>query len=247
MSEYLTKDGYYATQQGYSDDQNKSLLYYQGSGYGNINAFLRENIIRTVDEGEDSEITENDIGEKNIDSVSCLKHVNNIERAINMGDTYPNLILYRGLSATHVQNTSGEIVEKGFCSTTTDVEVAKRFTKNKCCLLTFTIPRDLRVYKFKYKRSLTYTLVEDEYLLQRNIVFSNIRKIGDKDGYELYSCIVKHYVLPSPKEERTQDVFDKLILENNASSGETLESLRAKQLEEDSKKTLDQLFSEIDD
>ena len=129
MSEYLTKDGYYATQQGYSDDQNKSLLYYQGSGYGNINAFLRENIIRTVDEGEDSEITENDIGEKNIDSVSCLKHVNNIERAINMGDTYPNLILYRGLSATHVQNTSGEIVEKGFCSTTTDVEVAKRFTK----------------------------------------------------------------------------------------------------------------------
>jgi hypothetical protein len=163
----------------------KSLAFYKGTGYGVINAKLRENYI--YDE---------DIGKKEFKSDKILNDIANIDAAIKRsGKSNSGTKVYRGLSHFVFQDQN-EFIEKGYSSTTTDIDIAtKSYTDGKCCVLFFEIPNNVNSYTYQEK-----SYKESEILIQRNIQYLNIQEFGEVYGVNIFTCNIKPYSLPSKTE-----------------------------------------------
>lgn len=153
----------------------KSLKFYQGTGYGEINTFLR-------DPDFDESILSKHVGDP------IVSHINNLDKGMGynkLGKTK----FFRGIPGSFiplaVDASSGIIVNTSFTSTTSDEKIAQSFVDNGgCCILVFEIPDDLMTFVYKYKGAYS----ESEVLIQRNTQFKIIKKVGKNTYYaQLFS------------------------------------------------------------
>lgn len=162
----------------------KSLKFYQGTGYGVINKTLR-----------DHNITDDFIKE-NFKKDEIINHIHNINNEILKSGKQEKITLYRGFSFIDF-DTYTSLIEKGFSSCTTNINVAtKNYTNNGCCVLVFTLASDIDAYVFEYEGKYK----EDEYLLRRNIEFFNISFLKKYNGVKIYTCNIRPYKLPTLKQ-----------------------------------------------
>ena len=169
----------------------QSLKFYQGTGYGVINNFLR-----------DPDFKESVLRYSKTDST--VAHINNIDESMsynNLGETY----YYRGIPGAFIpqsiQSSSSIIVNTSFTSTTSDQKNARSFVdEGGCCVLVFKIPDNLKTYIYTYKGKYK----ESEILVQRNTQF----KIKQKISRNIYLADLYKYDPP-----KTEKIFSKTFKE----------------------------------
>jgi len=153
----------------------ESLKFYQGTGYGEINTFLR-----------DPSFNES-ILIKHIDD-QTVAHINNIDKSMGY-NKFGKDKFYRGIAGSFIPQainaSSGIIVNTSFTSTTSDEKVAKSYVDSGgCCILVFEIPDNLKTFVYKYKGKYS----EAEVLVQRNTQFKIVKQFGKNTYYaELFS------------------------------------------------------------
>lgn len=153
----------------------KSLKFYQGTGYGEINTFLR-----------DPDFNESVLTKHKDDPI--VAHINNIDRSMDT-NKFGKTKFFRGIAGSFIPQavnaSSGIIVNTSFTSTTSDEKVAKSYVDDVgCCILVFEIPDDLKTFVYKYKGNYS----ESEVLVQRNTQFKIVKKLGKNIYYaELFS------------------------------------------------------------
>ena len=200
------------------NEGKESLDFYKELGYGDINTFLRLHSL--PDKVPSSTIMQIE----NTNLIPLMNHVSNIDKELYSNETPANrmtipngTVLYRGLNMIMdgLYKTS-IIVNKGFSSCTTDLNVTRSFVNTTepvgdyCCIVAFTLPSDIKYYVYpdddKKDR-------EREVLLERNTQFSMFEKITDYrvHGYEYYSCILSKYTPPviTKEEIRKRDEIKK--------------------------------------
>jgi hypothetical protein len=168
----------------------KSLTYYKGTGYGQINKVLRENDIPLV------------INSKMAEQDSTLEHISNIDKLLNQSGFKG--ILYRAIQG----NT---IIEKAYSSTTPDLDVARQFTDyDKCCVVSFKLPNDIKYHYFEHK-------IEPELLLQRSLQYYNITE--HPHIRHLYTANVRKYEPPKVDQKSVEkmraELMAKMLLEED--------------------------------
>lgn len=134
----------------------KSLQYYQELGYGEINNFLR----KTTDFLEIAKQNPND---------KLVKTILEIDSVMKNTGEYNDVIIYRGYSGGFIpmalETTSGVIVDTAYGSSTTSLDIAKKFISNDgCCIIAFKIPNNIKYHKFVKD-------YEKEILIERNTQF----------------------------------------------------------------------------
>lgn len=221
-----------------SKEQLESLKYYKEDGYREINEFLRD--IRNTDSMLKSLP---DKKYKNYEKIK--KHILNIDNLFKITKYQYNdkQILYRGFSPYYGKETKTD--EYGYVSTTKNIDVALSFASQNCCILEFYLPENVKgIDMSKANKSKDSYLEEEDYeeevLLERNIQFTNIRKIGIKSSgtknVEIYAATVQK-IVPLSKNDLYN--YKKLIDE---------EQKKLKQsFEEEKQKRLKQLIEEEED
>jgi hypothetical protein len=154
-------------------DIEKSFKKYQGTGYGVINGFLRDN-------GFKEELLIRD----NIKHHPEINDIMNIDMGVKFNKLDTNHLFFRGIDGGFIPNavrySSGVIVNKGFTSCTMNKDVTKAFIdEHKCCVLMFYIPENIKTYIYKYKGNFS----EAEILLQRNTQFTIIMEKSEHPCY----------------------------------------------------------------
>jgi hypothetical protein len=106
------------------------------------------------------------------------------------------IVFYRGLRNLPVRIAEqGILVNKAYTSCSYDIEAALHFTKDKCCIMKFTIPNEVKYCDLLESR-VGHT-EEREVLIQRNTQFINFEPSTELyKGYTVYSCILKLYAMP---------------------------------------------------
>lgn len=191
--------------------------YYVGAGFVDMNTFLRRNDISLPynfypliagDSNKGSSVG------KNVSILNCIYRLDNyIEKYGEFGDD--ETFVYRGLTPPELvvvehslENDKkirkhGEIYfreglsGKAFTSSSKSIKEASRFVCKEgydCCLLKFKIPSDI---KFLDKSKYT---TEEEYIIQRDIIFLNFEKIG-KDENDVYIIECRIKPVPTKLEE----------------------------------------------
>lgn len=161
-----------------------SFKYYQGTGYGKINNFLREMSNESViNNNKDDPIVE---------------HILNIDRGMKY-NKLNNMLMFRGINSSLIKNLpSNVLVNKAYSSATPDFNIASNFTDD-CCILSFIIPDDIKTYIYDYKNITSKNLKEQEVLLQRNTQFVNITQ--DKYNPNLYNAVLTKYKPPNVSQQ----------------------------------------------
>lgn len=161
------------------------IKYYQEGGseqwqnYSYINKFIREakDISKTIKENPDDEVVKII---KELDSYMILHQEEEDKRYFFRG-------IGSGVIPIALEYSSGILVNKSYSSCTFILDKAMEFTSDdKCCILQFTIPSDIKYHKFIDQR-------EGEILLERNTQF-----IIDVDNskHPVYSAILTKYIPP---------------------------------------------------
>jgi len=157
-----------------------SLKFYQGTGYGKINKFLRE-------------LPDEKIISNNRDD-PIVKHIINIDKELK-NNKLNNMLMFRGINSALIKNLpSNVLVNKAYSSSTPDINVATQFA-DECCILSFTIPNDIKTHIYDYKNITSKNLKEQEILIERNTQFVNITQ--DKYNPNLYNAILTKYKPPN--------------------------------------------------
>ena len=157
---------------------------YEGIDYIDINAFLRNNIVYNDNNDSDAKQTRKQ------------KRLNTIIRSLDsklVPNTNPKLYVYRGMSkeAYEIYKEQGVIVNKGYLSTSKDIEIAKEFSRQTGVILKFLIPVDFKIHKFLDNSD------DDEYeiLIERDTqLVSLIEK--NKNGNTYIYCKLRKYINP---------------------------------------------------
>ena len=161
-----------------------AIQYYQEGGsepwqnYGYINKFIRDadNISKIISDYPDEKI------------VKIIKELD-----LNMVDHGDDTTLfYRGFGGgiipMIIEAGSGVLVNKSYSSCTSILDKAIEFAStDKCCILMFTIPSDLKYHKFSDQR-------EQEVLVERNTQFIIDKK---SSKYPVYNAILTRWEPPS--------------------------------------------------
>jgi hypothetical protein len=161
-----------------------SLKYYQEGGpeywqnYSYINKFIRtaNDISTTIRDNPDDEV------------VKIIKELDSYMKIYP--EEEPNKYFFRGIGSGVIpivlEYSSGILVNKSYSSCTYILDKAMEFTSDKCCILQFTIPHDIKYHKFIDQR-------EGEILLERDTQF-----IIDTQNstHPVYSAILTKYISP---------------------------------------------------
>jgi hypothetical protein len=147
-------------------NQNKSLKYYQGVGYGKINSFLRDPSFK------EQLLVEHD-------NDSTVQHINSIDNRMKNNDL-SDIRFFRGIQGSFIprsiESSSGVIVNTAYTSTTSDEKVIEAYTDaGGCCVLVFVIPKGLKTYVYNYQGRYS----EAEVLVQRNTQFKIIKQLSE--------------------------------------------------------------------
>lgn len=174
---------------------NNSIKFYQGTGYGEINDFLRQVMDERIIEDNTSDPT--------------VKHIKNIDR-IMKNNNLKNVIVYRGIKMSLLLNlknmSSNVLVNKGYTSSSLDIEKSKMFTDENC-ILRFIIPNNLKTHIYEYKKNISENLNEKEILIQRNTQFV-INDMEDIKENKIYDAVLSNYI--PPKSIRNLNNLEKL-------------------------------------
>ena len=162
---------------------NDSIKFYQGTGYGEINDFLRQIMDeRTIEDNH---------------SFPIVKHIKNIDKIMN-NNNLNNVIVYRGINIGLLLNLknigSNVLVNKGYTSSSLDIGKSKMFAYENC-ILRFVIPNKLKTYIYKYKKNVSENLNEKEILIQRNTQFV-INNMDDIKPNKIYDAVLSNYTPP---------------------------------------------------
>lgn len=180
-----------------------SLAEYKGPGYRKINAALLDYV--DVKEIKDEE---------------TKRHILNIDSMMTEGKE--EILLYRGVSfMDNFFDTNDVLVHKNFCSASKDWFVARTFTGDKCCMMSFILPPSIRRYDYGDKQ-------EKEILIQRNIQFTFRNGYRVIRGMRVYEAIISEYsppVIPQEIQKKSAYELDLKVLENEWRE-ELLESLQ---------------------
>jgi hypothetical protein len=207
-----------------------SLRYYKGEGYGDINSALRSQFTETIP--------------RNIQ-----KHIENIDRKMDKGSK--NIRVYRGIPAIKrfIGNDETLIIPNlGYSSVTTDINVAKRFTVDSCCIISFILPADMGRYDYKDSD-------EKELLVQRNTqLLLDIEDISDLDSKTFFNAVIAHYDTSQFKKALSQKALapSKAPSVLNASDEEIITTARnwsdelIELLDEDEKQVVDEQMIDSD-
>lgn len=181
--------------------KDNSLKFYQGTGYGVINRFLRE-----------YDISDEKINDKSIHKHEyVLEHIYNIKQSIDEYGKrhmkeYKDIEVYRGTTfniQSLINGAGNAFIEKGFCSVSTNINIALNFTGETCCILTFVLP-EIYAYKFDYKGNYR----EDEYLLERNLEFYDIQYSHTYNKKKVYTCKVRRHIPSIEENNKKQHIND---------------------------------------
>ena len=197
----------------YSKDVIKSLEKYKGIYYDQINTFLRDSVIPSV-------ISDNFL--KQSKNHIVIKDIINIDSVMSTDgyDSLKTILLYRGVSAHHLQmiKEQGVIVNISYTSCSKDIDVSVGFSGNNgCCLLVFTMPENINFVDYE-NRKFGFTEEDDdekEVLFQRNTMFDNFKHIGvhkgikNKPNVNIYSCRLSIFELPELKKQdvKVDEIF----------------------------------------
>ena len=199
--------------QGFPTDQIKSLNYFQNKGKNIIDSYLRSHIVRILK--PTGHITNADLSQS-IDSNSIQKHIFNLDTITK--SLHTGIILYRSLSSIIANNTTGYIVEPSFSMATSNIDKVKEKDQHILC---FQLPREIGGYKNN-----------EDYILERNIIYSFIQPIHMKiRGYKIYTCNIQKYFQPSYKQENRQEQLSTFI--------------RQTIIEDDGQQSLNDIFSSM--
>lgn len=133
---------------------NKYLRLYKGDLYGQINTLLRNNNIPTSFQTGGNLI---------------LKAIKHIDRSMIVNKK-EGIILYRGIPKSTLEllmNENNSFIEKGFSSTTPNIEIARTYTIDGESILKFNLPIGIKYFEFN-------TCNEHEFLLERNLSYNEI-------------------------------------------------------------------------
>lgn len=162
---------------------NNSIKFYQGKGYGEINDFLRQVMDERTIENNPSD--------------PIVKHIKNIDKAMK-NNNLKNVIVYRGINMSLLVNLknmgSNVLVNKGYTSSSLDIEKSKMFTDENC-ILRFIIPNNLKTHIYEYKKNISENLNEKEILIQRNTQFV-INNMEDIKENKIYDAVLSNYIPP---------------------------------------------------
>ena len=133
------------------ENKMESIEYYKNDewGYKIINDYLRQESCR-----RDPKIE---------------KHIEKIDSFVINSVTEP-IILYRGFRSFFDVDNDTSLVNLGYSSCSTDMNVAMRFSGIERYILQFELSDDSNVHFYKYDDKNTW-LTENEYLLQRGLEF----------------------------------------------------------------------------
>ena len=174
----------------------ESLKYYKEDGYEPINNLLRKvkNSNSILNRLKDTEYSEEEKHIKNIDKIFEEKEYSYSEY---------DKPLYRGFSPYFDIEKINNSDEYGYVSSSKDINVAEKFSDRNCCILKFYLPKTIKsieILKTGIMDELSTDLsteirdTEGEVLLERNIQFTNIKKIGTHSGFkdvDLYAATVQ--------------------------------------------------------
>jgi len=162
---------------------NNSIKFYQGKGYGEINDFLRQVMDERTIENNPSD--------------PIVKHIKNIDKVMK-NNNLKNVIVYRGINMSLLLNLknmgSNVLVNKGYTSSSLDIEKSKMFTDENC-ILRFIIPNNLKTHIYEYKKNISENLNEKEILIQRNTQFV-INNMEDIKENKIYDAVLSNYIPP---------------------------------------------------
>jgi len=147
--------------------QNECLRYYQNLGYTDINQSLRTKYIHEIERDDPS-------------LYHCIKEID-----ASMSDQNTGITVYRGVNHLTPEFRDDFFIESGFSSTSTSIEVTHTFLSEGCCILSMTIPRNIKSYR--YKKDTFFK--EDEILLQRDILYV-VGKPYMESGMTIYPCTI---------------------------------------------------------
>ena len=173
-------------------EEIESIQWYKGEGYDSINKSLRR-----LSGSVDSNILEKLIEDVDIED---FNHIKNIDNVLKRSPYYKGK-LYRGLNYVDYNET---FINYSYSSSTYDIRVAQEFSGDKCCLLSFNLTEKDKIHYIDmnqfYKKYFNKEDDEMEILLDRDLIFQNVRLIGlleyqtEKEYSEknIYSCIVQN-------------------------------------------------------
>ena len=173
-------------------EEIESIQWYKGEGYDIINKSLRR-----LSGSVDTKLLEKLIEEVEIED---FNHIKNIDNVLKRSPYYKGK-LYRGLNDVKYNET---FINYSYCSSTYDIRVAEEFSGNDCCLLSFNLTKNDKIHYIDmnqfYKKYFNKEDDEKEILLDRDLIFQNIRLIGlletqtakEYSEKKIYSCIVQN-------------------------------------------------------
>lgn len=149
--------------------QEESLKYYQDSGFYIINLYLRAAM------NNENYILENVNYEKRIE---IKQHIKNIDELF-VKKTYNNLTAFRGVNNKRIYPG----IQYSYCSTSLDINVAKKFAGKKGIIYEFMIDNGI-----PYIERNMWNNFESEILLPRKLIYTLVSsKIIKQNLY----CIMK--------------------------------------------------------
>lgn len=189
-------------------DPYKSIQAYKGEYYYDINSLLRQGLTLKQIEHQNPIIA---------------KHIQNIDSQMKKGS---EIVLFRGVKGLNnflqffdEEKSSPVLVELAFCSASKDINVTPNFVdRDGCCVLSFTLPSNIKRYDFKDKK------YESEVLIERNIQFileSDEPIIDQRRNIKIYSAVVKPYIKQEIDEkdmrmlDKTHKIVHDIIEEEN--------------------------------
>jgi hypothetical protein len=177
----------------------KTYDFYSSTGYQDINVYIRE---KTKGLPENFFYPLVGGNRKNIRLLYCIYQLDSFIKLSNKfgdgktiyyrGITPPTLIVLQSCMENNKNVKDGKLDfelslnDIGFSSITTDINIAKNFTKDyNCCILMFTIPKNIRYGDYSSKTH------EKELILERNILYSEFEKKMKFDGIFIIECSIR--------------------------------------------------------
>jgi hypothetical protein len=182
-----------------SEDVRRSLEAYKSEAYSDINDTLR-------------------LRKEPTDEIK--RHIENIDSVMRKGDRI--IKVYRGIpdiKRFFSEEASPIIVDLAFTSSSTDINVARRFTSNRCCLVEFNLPTDMGRYEYGDND-------EKEILIQRSTQLIIDDSPFEKNGYTTYKAIIKPYIPPVITKDDIEDLKEDDMIEIENFSKDWFEELK---------------------
>jgi hypothetical protein len=121
-------------------------------------------------------------------------------------------LYFKGLSPENIgwNGTIGRCFDRGFVSTSLDIDTAFKFSDGDCCIITFTLPDNIHAW-IDTRNNSGKKRGENEVILERNIEFFDITYTKNFKGARVYSCGVRYYPMTTQDERQSiWTVFYKL-------------------------------------